>query len=85
MGLTNWNDLIMQLEAETASLRRARMQSIQLKRKVEEELARAESNSAGPEIVNRLDMLLIRLTEASKESICTNTKCPHYNKKCKMR
>ncbi len=54
-----------------------------LKREVEAALSTADD--ASPELIDRLDMLLITLTEASRENVCTNTKCPHYNKKCKMR
>ena len=47
-------------------------------------LARAEASSAGADLLDRLDMLLVNLTEASRD-VCTNTRCPHYGKKCKMR
>ena len=47
-------------------------------------LARAEASHAGTELVDRLDVLLLSLTEASRD-VCTNTRCPHYSKKCKMR
>ncbi len=55
-----------------------------LKASVEKALADAEATSALPEIIGRLDDLLVVLTEASRD-VCTNTKCPHYSKKCKMR
>ncbi len=85
MNHIEWHDLVMQLEAETTELNGERMQARHLKEKVEEALSKAESLFLDQEIVNRLDTLLIRLTEASKENVCTNTKCPHHNKKCKMR
>ena len=44
-----------------------------------------ESSSIGAEIIDRLDLMLMTLTEAAKENVCTNTKCPHYDKKCRMR
>ena len=47
-------------------------------------LARAEAAHAGSDLLDRLDMLLVNLTEASRD-VCTNTRCPHYGKKCKMR
>ena len=47
-------------------------------------LARAEAAHVGPDLLDRLDMLLVNLTEASRD-VCTNTRCPHYGKKCKMR
>ncbi len=56
-----------------------------LKKEVEEALHIAEAAGADPEIIDRLDGLIIILTEASRENVCTNTKCPHYNRKCRMR
>ena len=56
-----------------------------LKEDIQRVLDWAETNSANSELINRLDNLLVYLTEASRENVCTNTKCPHYNKKCKMR
>ena len=62
-----------------------RMRAQELKNRVEEVLQHAESVSSDVEAVNRLDMMLMVLTEKAKENVCTNQKCPHYNKKCKMR
>lgn len=55
-----------------------------LKDEVEVAMARAEASELGAELIDRLDILLLNLTEASRD-ICTNTRCPHYGKKCKMR
>lgn len=55
-----------------------------LKAIVEKVLAEAEAVRADPEILDRLDDLLILLTESSRD-VCTNTKCPHYSKNCRMR
>jgi hypothetical protein len=73
---------VRELEAQAGSAKgeRARV----LKGTVEAALAKAEGSRASHEIINRLDDLLVVLTEASRD-VCTNTKCPHYNKKCKMR
>ncbi|ABK15214.1 MAG: hypothetical protein H5T42_01810 [Methanothrix sp.] len=46
--------------------------------------ALAKREDVPPELEDRLDMLLIELTEAARDA-CTNTKCPHYGKRCKMR
>ena len=62
-----------------------RMRAQELKNRVDLALQHAESVSADEEAVNRLDMMLMVLTEKAKENVCTNQKCPHYNKKCKMR
>jgi len=61
------------------------MRTLELKNKVEKALHHAESALANGDAVNRLDMMLMVLTEKAKENVCTNQKCPHYNKKCKMR
>jgi HPt (histidine-containing phosphotransfer) domain-containing protein len=74
---------VHELEAQAGSLKGEKARN--LKKKVENALAEAESICVGSELVNRLDRLLIVLTEASRENVCTNTKCPHYDKKCKMR
>lgn len=73
---------LRELEAQAGSAKgeKARI----LKGTVERALAEAEATSARPEIIDRLDDLLVVLTEASRD-VCTNTKCPHYSKKCKMR
>ncbi len=81
----NWKALLERLEAEAASSREQRGRALNLKAEVERLLLMAESGAADSEIANRLDLLMMRLTEASKENICANTRCPHYDKKCKMR
>ena len=55
-----------------------------LKEKVEVAMARAEAAGLGSDLSDRIDILLLNLTEASRD-VCTNTRCPHYGKKCKMR
>ena len=55
-----------------------------LKDEVEVAMARAGAAGLGSELIDRLDILLLNLTEASRD-VCTNTRCPHYGKKCKMR
>ena len=73
------------LEDEAASLQGERMRAQVLMQKVACTLQQAESASADAKIIDHLDFLLMGLTEATKENVCTNKKCPHYNKKCKMR
>lgn len=55
-----------------------------LKEKAASALARAEASHACTDLLDRLDILLVNLTEASRD-VCTNTRCPHYGKRCKMR
>ncbi len=73
---------VRELEAQAGSLKGEKARALKLQ--VEKALAKAESEGVGLNIVDRLDDLLVVLTEASRD-VCTNTKCPHYNKKCKMR
>ena len=76
----NFEELASNLESRAKSENTA-----SLMKEVEEALHIAESENADPKIIDRLDGLIIMLTEASRENVCTNTKCPHYNKKCRMR
>jgi len=82
-----WRALAEEMEKEARAVRGERMRALELKDKVEEALSMAESadSSADPQTLSRLDHLLMVLAEAAKENVCTNTKCPHYSKKCKMR
>ena len=47
-------------------------------------LARAEATHAKAELLDRLDILLLAVTEASRD-VSTNTKCSHCGNKCNMR
>ncbi|MEI8002848.1 MAG: hypothetical protein WCG94_00775 [Methanothrix sp.] len=85
MKKVNWNDRLAELEAEFAVSRQEKMQARNMLAKVAAALSQAEEASADIAVIDRLDMMQILLTEAVKDNVCTNTKCPHYNKKCKMR
>jgi len=84
MGPVNEVDLA-KLETEFAVSRKEKMLAHSMLQKVTKALSEAEAASADASLIDRLDMMQILLTEAAKENVCTNTKCPHYNKKCKMR
>jgi len=73
---------VRELEDRAAYLKGEKARA--LKEEVAKSLDRAEAAHAGAELIDRLDDLLLTLTEASRD-VCTNTRCPHYNKKCKMR
>jgi hypothetical protein len=73
---------LRELESQAGSAKGEKARALRVT--VEAALAEAEATSVHPEIIDRLDDLLIVLTEASRD-VCTNTKCPHYDKKCKMR
>jgi len=76
---------VAELEREAASLHGERMRTLDLKQRVTQTLQEAESAFAGAEIIDRLDLMLMTLTEAAKENVCTNTRCQHYSKNCRMR
>ena len=82
--LLEWEMLAVELESQARTVRAGEGARI-LKDKVEETISMAENGSAPTDIMDRLDLLLMNLTEKSRDNICTNTKCPHYNKKCRMR
>jgi hypothetical protein len=79
-----WEKLVAELESQALAVRTSESAKT-LKSKVEETMNGAECNSAPSDIVDRLDLLILALTESSRENVCTNTKCPHYSKKCRMR
>ena len=56
----------------------------ELKQIVASALARAEATYTRTELIDRLDFRLLAITEASRD-VGTNTRCPHYGNKCKMR
>jgi acetyl-CoA carboxylase alpha subunit len=74
--------IVRELEAQAGSAKGEKAKA--LKGTVEAALADVEATPARREIIDRLDNLLVVLTEASRD-VCSNTRCPHYNKKCKMR
>jgi endonuclease/exonuclease/phosphatase (EEP) superfamily protein YafD len=80
------NDVdLAKLEAEFAVSRKEKMLAHNMLQKVAKALSLAEAASADASLIDRLDMMQMVLTQVSKENVCTNAKCPHYNKKCKMR
>jgi hypothetical protein len=76
---------LAKLEAEFAVSRKEKMLAQKMLEKVAKALFEAEAASSDASLIDRLDMMQMVLTQAAKENVCTNAKCPHYNKKCKMR
>ncbi len=76
--------LVAELESQSLEIRTSEGAKM-LKSKVHEAMTEAESNTAPCVIIDRLDLLMFALTESSRENVCTNTMCPHYDKKCRMR
>jgi len=85
MQQIGWNDQMAEIEAEYARSRKERSRISMLLAKVAQALSLAESNCPDAAVIDRLDMMQMVLTEEAKENVCTNTKCPHYHSKCKMR
>jgi hypothetical protein len=83
IAASKWELLVADLESQARTVRAGEGARV-LKVRVEDVMSRAENDSASAEIVDRLDHLLIILTGGSRD-VCTNAKCPHYNKKCRMR
>ena len=73
---------VRDLEVRAAYLKGEKARA--LREEIASALSRAEAASAGADLIDRLDVLLLSATEAGRD-VCTNTRCPHYNKKCKMR
>lgn len=80
MSLNEWLEVINELE-KMARSSESSVTAHALLHRVE---ALAGREDVPPELEGRLDMLLVEWTEASRDA-CTNTKCPHYGKRCKMR
>jgi hypothetical protein len=79
-----WKEIVGKLESQARAVGAGEGASL-LKKKVEEAISAGEDASAPHDVMDRLDLLLMMLTEMSRENVCANTKCPHYNKKCRMR
>ena len=79
-----WEKLVAELESLALDVRTSESAKA-LKSRVQEAMTEADGNSAPCSIIDRLDLLMLTLTESSRENVCTNTRCPHYDKKCRMR
>ena len=77
-----WDGILQDIEAQAKSPGKAKASA--LKAQVEKLMEEAEAGSAPSDVLDRLDGLLMILAEAVRDA-CTNEKCPHYGKKCKMR
>ena len=84
-GILRWDNLTFDLEREARELHGDWMQTVALRDRVKEIVTGTKFHDISPELQERLDSLLVELTAATRENVCTNTRCPHYHKKCKMR
>jgi len=56
-----------------------------LRDRIGEIVAGPEFRDLAPDLQEKLDLLHVELTALTRENVCTNEKCPHYKKSCKMR
>ena len=68
---------LAKLEDEFAVSRREKMLAYNMLQKVAKALLKAKVASADASLIDRFDMMQMVLTQAAKENVCTNTKCPH--------
>ena len=81
----SWHKFVSDLELEAKSLHGDWMRAVELRKRVGEIVTGPEFRDLAPDLQERLDILLVELTAQTRENVCTNEKCPHYNKSCKMR
>ena len=67
-----WEKLVDELESQALAVGTSEGAKT-LKSKVQEAMTEAEINSAPSAIIDRLDLLVLALTESSRENVCTNT------------
>jgi len=58
---------------------------VALRDRIGEIVAGPEFRDLAPDLQEKLDLLHVELTALTRENVCTNEKCPHYKKSCKMR
>ena len=76
-----WEKLLAELEVQALATRTSESAKT-LKSKVQEAMTLAESNSAPPGIIDRMDLLMLVLTESSRENVCTNTNSDKRGQRC---
>lgn len=81
----SWRKIVSDFEREARSLHGDWMRTVALRDRVGEIASGPEFRDISPDLQERLDSLLVELTALTRENVCTNEKCPHYNKSCKMR
>ncbi len=81
----SWHKSVFDLEQEAGSLHGDWMRAVALRDNIGEIVAGPEFCDLSPDLQERLDALLVELAAQTRDNVCTNEKCPHYNKNCKMR
>jgi hypothetical protein len=80
-----WKEVVSDFERELGSLHGDWMRSVELRDRIGEIVSGSEFSGLSPDLQERLDLLHVELVALTRENVCTNERCPHYNKSCKMR
>jgi hypothetical protein len=80
-----WGKIVSDFEREFSSLHGDWMRSVELRDKIGEIVTGPEFRDLAPDLQERLDLLHVELVALTRENVCTNERCPHYKKSCKMR
>jgi len=80
-----WRKIVSDLEREFSSLHGDWMRSVELRDRIGEIVAGPEFRDLAPDLQERLDLLHVELVALTRENVCTNERCPHYHRDCKMR
>jgi hypothetical protein len=80
-----WKKIVSDLEREFSSLQGDWMRSVELRDRIGEIVAGPDFAGLAPDLQGRLDLLHLELVALTRENVCTNERCPHYKKSCKMR
>jgi hypothetical protein len=80
-----WRKIVSDFEREFSTLHGDRTRSVELRDRIGEFVARPEFPDLAPDLQGRLDLLHVELVALTRENVCTNERCPHYHRDCKMR
>jgi hypothetical protein len=80
-----WRKIVSDFEREFGSLHGDWMRAVKLRDKIGEIVSVPEFRDLAPDLQERLDLLHVELVASTRENVCTNERCPHYHRDCKMR
>lgn len=80
-----WREIVSDFERMFGTLHGDWMRSVELRDRIGEIVARSEFRDLASDLQERLDLLHVELVASTRENVCTNERCPHYKKSCKMR
>jgi len=80
-----WKKIVSDFERDFTALHGDRMRSVELRDRIGEIVSGPEFSNLAPDLQERLDLLHVELVALTRENVCTNERCPHYHRDCKMR